>query len=274
MNAIGQRNGVATSGTVFLSIPSWLWDYDSLGQVVSADSSVMTSDRAYEYDTIGNRKKSANSLTLPGTDNYSSNALNQYTAIDTLSPVHDFDGNATSYPLPVAPSALSGFGWDGENRQISSTVGNHHHHLPLRRPVPPYRQKHCGNSIIYLYDTWNCIAEYTLNTPTAPAILSKTRLWGTDLSGTPQGAGGVGGLLAERHHSGTPATFYPTYDGNGNVSEYLAVDGRLAAHFEYDPFGNTVVASGSAGLFDYRFSTKPRDSETGFITTRTGITTL
>jgi RHS repeat-associated protein len=70
-------------------------------------------------------------------------------------------------------------------------------------------------------------------------------------------------MLAERHHSGTPATYHPTYDGNGNVSEYLDSSGQVTAHFEYDPFGNTVVASGSIGLFDYRFSTKPRDSETG-----------
>ncbi len=263
VNAIGQRTGVTTSGTAFPGVPSWLWGYDHLGQVVSADSSVSTSDRAYEYDAIGNRKKSANSLTLPGTDNYSSNALNQYTAVDTLGPAYDFDGNATAYPLPVAPSALSGLGWDGENRLISSTVGSSTTTYLYDAQSRRIAKSTAGSSTIYVYDTWNCVAEYTQSTPTAPVVLAKTRLWGTDLSGTAQGAGGVGGLLAEDHHSGTAATFYPTYDGNGNVSEYLAVDGSPAAHFEYDPFGNTVVASGSAGLFDYRFSTKPRDSETG-----------
>ncbi len=263
VNAIDQRTGVTTSGSAFPGFPSWLWGYDHLGQVVSANSSVSTSDRAYEYDAIGNRKKSANSLTLSGTDNYSSNALNQYTAVDTLSPAYDFDGNATAYPLPVAPSALSGLGWDGENRMISSTVGTTTTTYLYDARSRRIAKSTAGSSNIYFYHTWNCIAEYTQSAPTAPVVLAKTRLWGTDLSGTAQGAGGVGGLLAEDHHSGTAATFYPTYDGNGNVSEYLAVDGRPAAHFEYDPFGNTVVASGSAGLFDYRFSTKPRDSETG-----------
>jgi RHS repeat-associated protein len=78
-----------------------------------------------------------------------------------------------------------------------------------------------------------------------------------------QGAGGVGGMLAERHHSGSATNYYPTYDGNGNVSEYLAADGTVAAHFEYDPFGNTVVNTDSSNLFACRFSTKPLDSETG-----------
>jgi hypothetical protein len=78
VNAIGQRSGVATSGTAFASARSIGWGYDSLGQVTSADSSENAGDRAFEYDAIGNRKKSPNSLTLPNSDNYTSNALNQY----------------------------------------------------------------------------------------------------------------------------------------------------------------------------------------------------
>jgi YD repeat-containing protein len=56
--------------------------------------------------------------------------------------------------------------------------------------------------------------------------------------------------------------FFPTCDGNGNVSEYLTEAGVVAAHFEYDPFGNTVVNTDTSNLFAYRFSTKPQDSET------------
>ncbi|MCF7674469.1 MAG: hypothetical protein K9N23_12895 [Akkermansiaceae bacterium] len=40
-----------------------------------------------------------------------------------------------------------------------------------------------------------------------------------DLSGSMQGAGGVGGLLAIVDAAEGPR-HYPTYDGNGNVSEY------------------------------------------------------
>ena len=58
-------------------------------------------------------------------------------------------------------------------------------------------------------------------------------------------------------------SFYPTYDGNGNVSEYLSANGTIAAHFEYDPFGNTVVNTDTGNLFAYRFSTKPLEFATG-----------
>ena len=94
--------------------------------------------------------------------------------------------------------------------------------------------------------------------------LQITRLWGTDLSGSLQGAGGVGGLLVESQISNSQiSNFYPTYDGNGNVSEYLASNGTVTAHFEYDPFGRTVVNTDTGSLFTYRFSTKPLDSATG-----------
>jgi RHS repeat-associated protein len=76
-----------------------------------------------------------------------------------------------------------------------------------------------------------------------------------------QGAGGVGGLLAVTDSTGT---YYPTYDGNGNISEYLNSTGAVAAHYEYDPFGKTTVATGpKANDFAHRFSTKPLDAATG-----------
>ena len=254
VNALGQRTGVTTSGSAFPNLPSWAWAYDSLGQVTSADSSVSTSDRAYGYDAIGNRKKSAASLTLPGSDNYASNALNQYNTVDGVSPVYDFDGNATAYPLPVAPATSGTLGWDAENRMVSATVGTVTTNTLYDGQSRRIAKITGANTTVYLYDGWNCIAEY------GGTILSKTNLWGMDLSGTLQGAGGVGGLLGVRAGS---VSHFPTFDGNGNVSEYLASNGTIAAHFEYDPFGNTVVNTDPANQFNYRFSTKPRDSETG-----------
>ena len=82
-----------------------------------------------------------------------------------------------------------------------------------------------------------------------------------------QGAGGVGGLLMVTEHSAqSTAHFYPTYDGNGNVSEYLDSTGASVAHYEYDAFGNEIVAATSGSLaqnFSHRFSTKYYDEESG-----------
>jgi RHS repeat-associated protein len=264
VNSIGQRTAVASSGTAFPALPSWLWGYDSLGQVTSADSSVNTNDRAYEYDSIGNRKRSADSLSLPGSDNYTANELNQYTAVGSLNPVHDFDGNATSYPLPAAPGNLSTLAWDAENRKISNTVGASTNTYLYDAQSRRIAKTTSAVTTLYLYDGFNCISEYIQSGTGVPPVLSKTRLWGTDLSGSMQGAGGVGGLLCESQILNSEVSnYFPTYDGNGNASEYLAANGTTTAHFEYDPFGNTVVATGTPELFTYRFSTKPLDFETG-----------
>ena len=67
-------------------------------------------------------------------------------------------------------------------------------------------------------------------------------MWGLDLYGALHGAGGVGGLLSWTNARGT---FQYLYDANGNVGQLVnADDGSLAAHYEYDPFGNLLVASG------------------------------
>jgi RHS repeat-associated protein len=78
-----------------------------------------------------------------------------------------------------------------------------------------------------------------------------------------QGAGGVGGLLLITDHSALITSHYPTYDGNGNISEYLTATGAIAVHFEYDPFGNTTINTDTTNQFTYKFSTKPQDIETG-----------
>jgi RHS repeat-associated protein len=71
-------------------------------------------------------------------------------------------------------------------------------------------------------------------------------------------------LAITKHQAQSTTHYFPTFDGNGNVSEYLTASGSIAAHYEYDPFGRTIVATGSqAADFAYRFSTKPVDPATG-----------
>jgi RHS repeat-associated protein len=81
-----------------------------------------------------------------------------------------------------------------------------------------------------------------------------------------QGAGGVGGLLAvtQTPVTGAPVTYYPCFDGNGNITEYINASGAIVAHYGYDPFGNTPIISGAqAQEFKYRFSTKRLENTTG-----------
>jgi RHS repeat-associated protein len=85
---------------------------------------------------------------------------------------------------------------------------------------------------------------------------------GPDLSHTLQGAGGIGGLLA-RTDSGSlilgsvPSTAYYHCDANGNITCLINSSQLAVARYEYDPYGNTISASGSLADGNlYRFSSK------------------
>ena len=97
--------------------------------------------------------------------------------------------------------------------------------------------------------------------------LVRTYYWGLDLSGTLQGAGGVGGLLMIRDHtSGGEIDYYTQYDGNGNVLGLIDDNGAIAASYEYDPFGNLIRIDGPyAEANPFRLSTKYTDTETGLV---------
>ncbi len=276
VNAIGQRTNATRTGA---ATNSTAWDYDAFGQVKEANDSVDTSDRAYLYDAIGNRKKSIEgTTTLPGSDNYTANALNQYTAVPstTSAPEYDLDGNMTAGPLPIAPDVNATLAWNGENRLISVTpTGDSATYLQDamgRRVLKAVNHSGVITRTYFFYDGWNLLGEYTgpvHTTGAAPNVtLQRTHAWGKDLSGSAQGAGGVGGLLATclNSVSGAP-TYYPTYDGNGNVTEYLDGSGAVQSHYEYDPFGNDITPAGTAGSlhnsFPFRFSTKYLDAESG-----------
>ena len=85
-------------------------------------------------------------------------------------------------------------------------------------------------STTYLWDGWNIIRETQwpvtsdqwsvgpLATNHYPLVTDY--VWGLDLDGTLQGAGGVGGLLAVVRDG---ETYLPTYDANGN----MLTDGRF-----------------------------------------------
>ena len=155
----------------------------------------------------------------------------------------------TNLPSSV-PRIRVDFKYDYMSRRISKTVG---------------RQTGGGlwqliSETSFLYDGWNLISEVGQRPPDAP--FTNFYVYGLDLSGSLQGAGGIGGLLAAQ--LGTNSVVY-TYDGNGNVSELInTLDGTIAAHYEYSPFGEVLVATGElAGDNPFQFSTKYFDSETG-----------
>jgi RHS repeat-associated protein len=106
---------------------------------------------------------------------------------------------------------------------------------------------------LYLYDGNLVIRERDGNNfPT----VSYTR--GRDLSGSLQGAGGIGGLLAfSQIPTPSPRHSYYHADGNGNITMLIDSVQLAAAKYLYDPFGNTLSASGPVAEANlYRFSSK------------------
>jgi RHS repeat-associated protein len=88
-----------------------------------------------------------------------------------------------------------------------------------------------------------------------------------DLSGTEQGAGGIGGLLWMTSHLPLATSHFASFDGNGNVAALLnAATGEVSAEYEYGPFGETIRATGPAAAENvFRFSAKYTDAETGLM---------
>jgi RHS repeat-associated protein len=180
---------------------------------------------------------------------------------------YDLDGNMTNDGRWI-------FTWDGENRlirMIANTAAGPQQRLDFEYDWKGRRiSKKVWNNTVgtgspavdqrFVYDQWNLL---TITDSSGAATHSF--MWGTDLSGSSQGAGGVGGLVSMKIHSGGNAgSYFYSYDANGNtVSLVSAANGSLVAAYEYNAFGEAIRVTGSIGQTNpFRFSSKYTDGET------------
>jgi len=208
-------------------------ELDSVFSTNSGNIFIPLTPQVFSYDADGN-------LLTDGRWTYSWDAENRLTSLIAL------DG------IPSASSNASYYAYDDWGRRISKVVSNWTGSAWA-----------LGDDLRFLYDGWNLIAE--LDSDGAPV---RTYTWGQDLSGTLQGAGGVGGLVAMTIHVGHDAgTYFYVYDGNGNVVALVdASDGVIVAEYEYDPFGGLIRATGDLALENrFRFSTKYYDDESDLL---------
>jgi RHS repeat-associated protein len=193
---------------------------------------VQKTTEVFDYDDDGN-------LMADGRWAYIWDGENRLTTIETLSSV--------ASTLPALKQRLD-FAYDSQGRRISKTV----------------KTWDAGTStwtvqteVRFLYDGWNLAGEYLASDYT-PVQLP---VWGLDVSGSMQGAGGVGGLLWVTKSTGTHV---PGYDANGNVIAWIdSTSGSVVGGAEYGAFGEPVRVSGAAATQSYGFSTKYLDKETG-----------
>jgi RHS repeat-associated protein len=215
-----------------ISRNSDIFGYNERSEVVEA--SILGNLAKYGYDEIGN------------STNWLANSLNQYNHLQ-----YDLDGNLLTDGNLV-------FSYDAANRlkTVSSNgvlVLMNFYDAKSRR-VKKVTQ---NATTTFFYDDWNLIEERIAYANGTTSTIHY--YWGKDLSGTLQGAGGVGGLL---YQTVDGAIYIPCYDNNGNVTKYIDSNGNIAASYTYDAFGNLISKSGSlADFFRHRFSTKYFDTE-------------
>jgi RHS repeat-associated protein len=194
---------------------------------------------------------------------------NQYIPKTSEIYTNDLDGNLTA-------DGRWNYTWDAENRlvkMVAATANGPQQRIdftydPMGRRIRKQRWNNTtgtGTAAVdlkFIYEGWNLIGEVDALNSGANV---RTYLWGTDLSGSRQGAGGVGGLLAIKNSSGIAQ--FTVFDSNGNVARLIAGNvGTYSATYEYGPFGETIRASGSyASVNPIRFSTKYSDSETDLL---------
>jgi hypothetical protein len=128
---------------------------------------------------------------------------------------YDADGNLTN-------DGRFAYTWDGENRltkmTVNTNVGPQYTLTFVHDPQDRRIQKMVSTNGVgiytnrFLYDGWNLVAELKPDNS-----LIRSYIWGTDLSGSQQSAGGVGGLLEVSYYGTQTTNCFTAFDGNGNV---------------------------------------------------------
>jgi RHS repeat-associated protein len=273
----GRRAGMTrTDGS------SWAFGYDGLDQLASAVKTAGAQSgpartSTYTHDTIGNRT----SANINGVAwSYTPDALNRYTSWVQggafASSYYDADGNVTWDGSQV-------YTWDAENRLVrverpypDPARWTYTYDAAWRR-VRAVREASAPGSGIWTrteerrwaYAGWMPLAEW--RDTGAGLALWRTYVWGLDVDGRLQGAGGVGGLLAIHEHAGAAAptaSWLPGWDGNGNAIAWTnGQSGALAATVTTGAFGEPAHVSNTGGVpadvLGWAFSTKPTDPDTG-----------
>ena len=213
-------------------------------------------------------------LSVTNTSTYSSSSSNVVGS--TWTPAtpevfgYDNDGNLTN-------DGRFYYYWDAENRltnitsisgaPVGSLVKVDSTYDYMGRRIQKIASTNNGSSWVasstnkFVYAGWNIVAILDGGNQ-----LIQTFVWGSDLSGSLQGAGGIGGLISTTVWTGSNAgTYFYCYDGNGSlVALASATDGTIVAQFEHDSFGRLIRATGRmAQMAQYLFQTEYYDWESG-----------
>ncbi|MCO5069475.1 MAG: hypothetical protein M9910_12470, partial [Kiritimatiellae bacterium] len=167
---------------------------------------------------------------------------------------HDLNGNMTNDADKV-------YEYDEENRLIRVTergsgkllLQNRYDGQSRRRERIMLESDGSYSTNRYVYHGW--LVKAVLN---GRNETMETYTHGPDLSGSLEGAGGIGGILAERSN-GTTRWYHA--DVMGNINLMSTASRTISAHLTYDPFGQVLEQTGPTP--HYQFSSKEYDTAAG-----------
>jgi RHS repeat-associated protein len=238
-NVGNQRTSVERSGENYAN-----YTYDPIGQVIgdqayeeSGSVARVNEQLRYGFDPAGNLANRTNNTLV---ENFQVNALNELTT-------NTNGGTLTS-------NWMSQFSYDGKMR---------------RRIRQEYTWNGSSwtqtNEVYYVYDGNLVVQERDINN-----LPTTTYTRANDFSGSLDGAGGSGGLLARTAQSYVDAplaghSFYHA-DANGNITMLINSEQAIVAKYLYDAFGNVLSKSGLlADANVYQFSSKEKHWISGLI---------
>ncbi len=254
LTVAGTTTSAATNVTVNSSTAALYGDY-----TFAKDGFTVTNGNnsfsAIAKDAYGRRDTNAITVNLPATITFA----------------YDSNGNLLN-------DGHRYFQYDDENQLTSVTVSNSWrsefvYDGKLRRRIRREYAWNVTQEVRYVYDGNLVIQERSfdpqLSTLSPQPLITYTR--GRDLSGTHEGAGGIGGLLARTGQSlstmnSALSTSYYHADGNGNITCLINTNQAIVAKYAYDPYGNILSQSGAlADANLYRFSSKEAHPNSGLV---------
>ena len=208
--------------------------------------------------------------TAIASDSYGRRSTNTVSVSLATNTTYRYDGNGN-----LTNDGLRNFAYDDENQLIQVWVNNQWlsqfaYDGKMRRRI----RQECAwqggawvrtNQVYYVYDGNEVIQERDINN-----LPTTTYTRGQDLSGSMEGAGGIGGLLSmtlnvEPGTLNSNSMYYHS-DANGNVTMLINGSQAIVAKYLYDAFGNILSKSGllaDANL--YRFSSKEAHPNSGLV---------
>jgi RHS repeat-associated protein len=204
------------------------YGYDAAEQLTGVTYGDTTGE-GFNYDAMGNLSTRQN--VAGGTDNFSVNNLNQYTAVNGNATSYDSKGNLLTAVMPTASSLApnASFGYDAQNRLVGATRGTNGAIFVYDGRNRCVQRTINGTTTTYIYDGWDLIAEYSGNTPIAEYIHGP----GTDE------------MLARATAIGT---VYYTGDALNSVAALTDGSGNVVERYRYTAFGQPTILNPQSSI--------------------------